>query len=178
MLRRKYSTTLYAAVFAPCTRPEEKTFPAPGISGHFLARALCPPYALSMSAILTRRQPRRAFRRRVLFHCQVVREHDFRRVATMGVDLSTDGMLVMTHDRVLTGDELIVSFRAPRSMTWFDSEATVARVIHGRRPGDGGRALGIAFHGREQRWHEELFAFLRGLPPPRPLRSPRLGAVP
>jgi hypothetical protein len=131
-----------------------------------------------MSAILVRQRPRHAFRRRVLFHCQVVREHDFRRVASMGVDLSTDGMLVMTHDRVLTGEELIVSFRAPRSSAWFDTEATVARVIHGRRPGDGGRALGIAFQGRPPKWRQELFAFLRGLPPPRPLRSPRLGAVP
>jgi c-di-GMP-binding flagellar brake protein YcgR len=130
-----------------------------------------------MSAILTRKQHRRAFRRGVLVNCQVVREKDFRRVAYLGVDLSTEGMLVLTHDRVLTGEELIVSFRAPLSYRWFDAEATVARVIHGRRPGDRGRGLGLEFHGLEEAWRHELFAYLRGLPPPASTRSSRLGAV-
>jgi hypothetical protein len=130
-----------------------------------------------MSAILSRKQHRRAFRRAVLLNCHVVREHDFRRVAHIGLDLSTDGMLVITNDRILTGEELLVSFRAPFSQRWFDAEATVARVIHGRRPSDQGRALGISFHGLDASWQYELFAHLRGLPPPAPARSGRLGAV-
>jgi hypothetical protein len=108
----------------------------------------------------------------------VVREHDFRRVSYVGLDLSTQGMLVVTQDRVLTGEELIVSFRAPFSHRWFDAEATVARVIHGRRPLDCARGLGIEFHGRNPAWREELFVYLRGLPPTEPARSCRLGAVP
>jgi hypothetical protein len=130
-----------------------------------------------MSAILVRKQHRRTFRRRALINCQVVRDHDFRRVAYLGLDLSTEGMLVVTRDRVLTGEELIVSFRAPFSYRWFDVEATVARVIHGRRPGDCGHGLGIEFHGRDDAWRQDLFVYLRGLPPPIPQRSGRLGAV-
>jgi len=123
-----------------------------------------------MSAILARQQHRKAFRRGVLVTCQVVREHDFRRVSQLGLDLSTDGMLVATRDVVLTGEELIVSFRAPLSDRWFDAEATVARVIHGRRPGDRGRCLGLSFRGQTAAWQRELFAQLRGLPPVRARR--------
>jgi hypothetical protein len=118
-----------------------------------------------MSAILARTQHRRAFRRGVLVTCQVVREHDFRRVAQLGLDLSTEGMLVATRDVVLTGEELIVSFRAPLSNRWFDAQATVARVVHGRRPGDRGRCLGLSFHGNDESWAHEVFKQLRGLPP-------------
>jgi c-di-GMP-binding flagellar brake protein YcgR len=123
-----------------------------------------------MSAILARKQHRRAFRRGVLVSCQVVREHDFRRVSQLGLDLSTDGMLVATRDVVLTGEELIVSFRAPLSDKWFDAQATVARVVHGRRPGDRGRCLGLSFHGHDASWQHELFTELRGLPPVRARR--------
>jgi c-di-GMP-binding flagellar brake protein YcgR len=123
-----------------------------------------------MSAILARKQHRRAFRRGVLVSCQVVRERDFRRVAQLGLDLSTDGMLVATRDVILTGEELIVSFRAPMSNKWFDAQATVARVIHGRRPGDRGRCLGLSFHGHDGDWQRQLFAELRGLPPVRSRR--------
>jgi PilZ domain len=128
-----------------------------------------------MSAILARKQHRRAFRRGVLVTCEVVRERDFRRVARLGLDLSTDGMLVATRDVVLTGEELIVSFRAPMADKWFDCMATVARVVHGRRPGDRGRCLGLAFHGNSSSWQRALFDELRGLPA---VRSRRPGAIP
>jgi c-di-GMP-binding flagellar brake protein YcgR len=125
-----------------------------------------------MSAILARKQPRRAFRREVLLACQVVRERDFRLVSDLAIDLSTDGMLVRSNQRILTGEELIVTFRAPRSYQWFDAQATVARVVHGRRPGDRGHCLGLVFHGMETEAKEDLFERLRGLPPPQGI--PRL----
>lgn len=123
-----------------------------------------------MSVILTRKQPRRAFRREVLLSCQVVRERDFRLVADLALDLSTEGMLVSTEQRVLTGEELLVSFRPPRSNRWLDVQATVARVVHGRRPSDRGRCLGLVFHSVDPSSRRLLFRHLRGLPPPEPAR--------
>jgi hypothetical protein len=125
-----------------------------------------------MSVILRRKLQRRAFRREVILRCQVVRERDFRLVSDLALDLSTAGMLVSTEHRVLTGEELLVSFRPPRSSQWLDVSATVTRVIHGRRPTDRGRCLGIAFHGLDAASHRVLFHHLRGLPPPEPARLP------
>jgi hypothetical protein len=125
-----------------------------------------------MSVILARKQPRRAFRREVILSCQVVRERDFRLVADLALDLSTEGMLVSTQERVLTGEELLVSFRPPRSRRWVDLQATVARVVHGRRPSDRGRCLGLSFHGVGEADRRLLFQHLRGLPAPEPARLP------
>lgn len=123
-----------------------------------------------MSVILKRKQPRRAFRREVLLSCQVVRERDFHLVSRLALDLSTGGMLVSTDLRVLTGEPLLVSFRPPRSDKWLDVSATVARVVHGRRPGDRGRCLGISFDGLDKAEERLLFQHLRGLPAPEPSR--------
>jgi len=85
-------------------------------------------------------------RRSVRVPCQVVRERDFRLVGRHVVDLSEDGMLVLTDAPVLTGTSLFCTLKVPfGSPIWLDAEAVVARVIHGRRPGDRGRALGLAF---------------------------------
>lgn len=91
------------------------------------------------------RAARRSRRHELLLSCQVVRERGFRLVSTLALDLSTEGMLVLTGERVLTGEPVVVSFRSPSSSRWFDLEGTVARVVHGRRPGDRGRCLGLSF---------------------------------
>jgi hypothetical protein len=116
---------------------------------------------------------RRAFRRFVRIDCQVVRERDFRVVADLAFDLSTNGMLVRAKERVLTGEELVVSFKPPRCNRWFDAVAVVARVVHGRRPGDTGPCLGIEFQGvdRDDEWL--LADHLRGMSAPDPMRPPR-----
>ena len=67
-----------------------------------------------MSHPIRERPRRRSPRRGVLLRCQVVRERDFRLVADLALDLSTEGMLVSTDARVLTGEPLLVSFRVPR----------------------------------------------------------------
>ena len=118
-----------------------------------------------MSAILARTIHRRAFRRSVMLPCQVVRERDFRLVSTLALDLSTEGVLVLTGERVLTGENLIVSFRGPQEAGWFDLESTVARVVHGRRPSDRGRCLGLSFDRFGEADKMRLFEGLRGLPP-------------
>jgi hypothetical protein len=116
---------------------------------------------------------RTAFRRFVRIDCQVVREHDFRLVGDLALDLSTRGMLVRARSHVLTGEELLVAFRPPRSNRWIDAQATVARVVHGRRPGDPGLAFGIEFHGMEAEHNDLLFEQLRGMIAPDAMRPPR-----
>lgn len=128
-----------------------------------------------MSAILRRSSPRRAFRRYVRLDCRVVRETDFKELADVALDLSTDGMLIRTTERVLTGEELIIVFRPPGSNRIIDAAASVARVVHGRRPGDRGRALGVSFDEMRPSDRDHLWDCLRGLPAPEPLRDPLAG---
>jgi hypothetical protein len=116
---------------------------------------------------------RRAFRRFVRIDCQVVREHDFTLVGDVALDLSTEGMLVLARSRVLTGEELLVAFRPPRCSRWIDAQGTVARVLHGRRPGDAGLAFGVEFHGMEREQQDLLFEKLRGMAAPDAMRPPR-----
>jgi hypothetical protein len=83
-------------------------------------------------------------RRAVQTACEVVRARDYSLVGTRVVDLSTRGMLLETDATVMTGEELLVLFRGP-SGDWYDCDANVARVLHGRRRRDTRRAIGIAF---------------------------------
>jgi PilZ domain len=113
-------------------------------------------------------------RRSVRVDCQVVREHDFKLVGRRAIDLSADGMLVLSDTRVLTGEDVIVTFRAPSTRLWLDCTATVARVVHGRRPGDWGPCLGLTFESMDEVTRALLRAELRGLPPPVPAREMRI----
>lgn len=108
---------------------------------------------------------RRAFRHAVRVPFQVVRERDFKLVADQSIDLSTDGALVSAKADVLTGEPLIVSFWLCAERRWIDAEATVTRVVHGRRPTDPGRALGIAFRGVSDDDRRVIFRSLRAAPP-------------
>jgi len=89
--------------------------------------------------------PRRPSRHPIRLSCEVVRERDFKRISSEILEISESGLLVRPEARVLMGDELLVTFMAPFSRIYIDAEATVARVVHGRRLTDGGPALGIAF---------------------------------
>ena len=123
---------------------------------------------------LVHAQQRRALRRGVRVDCQVVRERDFALVGDRGLDLSPFGMLIRADDSVLTGEPLFVAFRLPQSTWWFDAEATVARVVHGRRPGDTGRCLGIEFDSIDPAVQYFLHTALQGVPPPLPARERRV----
>jgi hypothetical protein len=129
---------------------------------------------LSPASVALRRSQRRSIRRAVRIDCQVVREHDFKLVARQALDLSPDGILVLADTPVLTGEDVIVSFRAPISRLWFDGIGTVARVEHGRRPGDRGNCLGIKFDFTEQFYRALLSVNMRNVPPPLPRRAQRL----
>ncbi len=88
---------------------------------------------------------RRPGRHVIKTSCQVVRESDFRLVADQMENLSTWGMLVSPADPVKTGEVVYVSFQLPGSQDWFDAMAVVTRVIHGRRPTEVSRKLGLEF---------------------------------
>lgn len=116
---------------------------------------------------------RRAFRRYVRVDCELVRVHDFVRVGDLALDMSTDGMLVRATRRVLTGEEVVVTFKPPGSNDWFDAMGIVSRVLHGRRPGDYGLCVGISFLGLSDADRHRLFESLRGRSAPDALRPPR-----
>jgi hypothetical protein len=77
--------------------------------------------------------------------CEVVRERDGEGIAGVAVDFSARGIQAVTRSRVLTGEPVRVTFRTPITGRWLSLRGTVARVIHGRRPNDRGRRLGIEF---------------------------------
>jgi hypothetical protein len=97
-----------------------------------------------MRPVLHANCPRARVRRAVPTACEVVRARDYSAVGTRVVDVSPRGMLLETDANVMTGEELLVLFRVPTGH-WFDLDATVARVLHGRRRRDERRAIGIAF---------------------------------
>jgi len=121
--------------------------------------------------------PRHAFRRYVRLDCQVVREHDFRIIGDLALDLSERGMLVTTRERVLTGDDVVVCFKPPTSNRFVDALGHIARVVHGRRPGDRGRCVGIEIYAMDDADRHHLWQCLRGLPAPEPLRDAAHGIV-
>lgn len=113
---------------------------------------------------------RLSMRRAVSITCQAVREHDFKLIATRTLDVSSDGVLLPISFPVLTGEPIIVSFEIPGM--WIDAEATVTRVVHGRRPGDDGLAVGVTFDVISPAARAALAGFLHGRPPPLPRRGP------
>lgn len=107
----------------------------------------------------TVRRPTRPARANTRVECQVVRERDFRLVADRVVNLSGSGALVSPADPVLTGERVILSFRAPGG-AYVDAEATVARVAHGRRRGEHTRSLGLHFERLDEESRRALSATL------------------
>jgi hypothetical protein len=111
---------------------------------------------------------RRSSRHSVRLNCQVIRERDFQLVADRIVNLSSTGLLVSPADPALTGERLIVSFQIPHSGYWVDAEATVARVVHGRRPGECTRSLALELENVEDIPQMILGRALRRCPPAPP----------
>jgi PilZ domain len=117
---------------------------------------------------------RRTSRRAAVVECQVVREHGFVLLAAQGIDLSAEGMLVPTRAHAVVGEALIVSFCVPGTRTWVDTTATVARVVHGYRHHDEGRALGLAFAPLDAEESRLVRWALRRFPPTFPARAVRV----
>jgi hypothetical protein len=117
---------------------------------------------------------RSIMRRAVKIPCRVVRDADFQLLSTRTVDLSPDGALVTTDAGVEIGDVCIMSFEFTNLGLWFDTEATVTRVIEGRRPTDRGRAIGLRFQTLDAVHRLILRGHLRKVPPPVPQRTQRI----
>jgi hypothetical protein len=126
----------------------------------------------SSSFVPARASRRISTRRGVTLPCQAVRERDFKLIADRTLDISVDGLLLPMEDdeRVLTGETLIISFPIPGM--WIDAEASVTRVVHGRRPGDDGAACGVLFDVMSPSARAALAGYLHGKPPPLPRRGP------
>jgi hypothetical protein len=124
--------------------------------------------------LFVRKNERREVRRAVVMSCQVVRERDFKLIAETALDVSPDGMLVATDVDIEPGENVFVSFRATDLGIWFDSEASVARVIRGRRPGDKGRGIALRFSTLNRVKRFILRGHLRRVPPPIPRRTQRI----
>ena len=124
--------------------------------------------------IFVRKNERREVRRAISMTCQIVRERDFRLVSEKALDVSPDGMLVATDVELEPGENVFVSFRATELGLWFDTEARVARVIRGRRPGDRGRGVALRFSTLPRVKRFILRGHLRRVPPPIPRRAQRI----
>jgi hypothetical protein len=125
-------------------------------------------------SILVNLEERVFDRHAVGLRCQLVRERDFKLLGVCAIDLSVGGMLVQSGVPVLTGEPVIMSFEAPWLRCWFDATGTVARVVHGRRPGDFGRAVGVRFDRLDSVTRAFLIAGLRYLPKLNATRAPRI----
>jgi hypothetical protein len=128
------------------------------------------------SLVLSRRNDRKTLRHATEMRCQVVRERDFLLLGTRTVDVSPEGMRVTidTGEDVRVGESLLVSFEATPFGLWFDGEASVARIIRGRRPTDRGPAIGVRFQNLSSVARLILRGSLRRVPPPLPARPQRL----
>jgi hypothetical protein len=92
--------------------------------------------------------------------------------------MSPQGMLVLSDERITEGAEVVVSFQATELPIWFDTMATVSRIVEGRRPGDWGRALGLRFETLPAVSRLILRGHLRQLPATRASREPPPPAAP
>jgi hypothetical protein len=121
---------------------------------------------------------RRAEIRRITrLGCVVRRMDTWRLVGDRTLDLSPEGMLVLSDERLRSGTELVVSFQATELPIWFDTLATVSRTVEGRRPGDAGRALGVHFESLAAVSRLILRGYLRRHPTTNARREPPVELV-
>lgn len=122
-----------------------------------------------------RRSPRlrRSLRRAVRTRCQAVAIDGFRLLGQRVLDLSTRGMLLAADGGAELGEEVVLTFQAPRGGPWIDAVAEVTRVIEGWRPWDPGYAVGLRFTRLDSESRGDLLAHLAGMPPPVPRRPLR-----
>jgi hypothetical protein len=89
-------------------------------------------------------------------------------VADTVINVSRGGVLVAPAEPVFTGEKIILSFPSPTGAGWIDAEATVARVLHGRRPGEFQRCLGLKFDRLDESSQNALNRTLIVAPPSPP----------
>lgn len=92
-----------------------------------------------------RTRPSRSPRFSMRMPCQVVRERDFKLVATSVMNVSETGLFVDADAPVRFGDKIIVTFYSPAVKTWIDAEGTVTRITHGPKWMARSQAFGVSF---------------------------------
>lgn len=75
-------------------------------------------------------------------------------------------------EAVFTGEPVLVSLQFPETGEWLDAEATVTRVVHGRRPGEWARRLGLEFDDLDETTKLLIERKLRTTPPAPPRGRP------
>src|SRR5262245_58413747 len=104
---------------------------------------------------------------------RAVRDRGFRFLGDTLRDVSPYGAFLETDVDVEVGDEVYLSFEAPRSRIWVDACARVVRIVRGRRASDRTRGVGLTFEEIEPIDRAVLRASLELVPPPVPARPPR-----
>ena len=94
---------------------------------------------------MSRIDTRRTVRRSVAMPCEIVSERRFRLLDRQLRDLSPLGRRAERAWPVLTGERVFLCFRIPGTDRFFDATGHVARVIHGRRPGESSREFSVEF---------------------------------
>jgi hypothetical protein len=117
---------------------------------------------------------RKVLRRSIVTKCQAVADRGFRFLGDTLRDVSPDGAFLETEVDVAVGDEVYVSFEAPRSRIWIDACARVVRVVRGRRTADRGRGVGLSFVEIAAIDQAILEGSLDLVPPPVPARAARV----
>lgn len=105
--------------------------------------------------------------------CQAVSADDFRFLGDKVLDMTPHGLLVACDTGVRLGEEVLISFQAPRTGEWIDAEGRVVRVIEGFRQWDPGYCVGVQLTHIELPTRMRLHELLRGFPPPVPCRDLR-----
>jgi hypothetical protein len=118
----------------------------------------------------THPQRRQASRRAVRLPCEAVRDLGFVRVGERLVDLSSTGAFLESDALLDLGEEVILSFRAPRTRLWMDARGIVVRRIQGKRLGDRARGVGLRFLPLDAADRAVLDATLSKVPPVLPTR--------
>jgi len=126
-----------------------------------------------MGSFVKKADDRKAARRAIVAGAQVVEEEEFVLLAEDVVDLSVDGMLVASDALPAVGTPVFVSFKAPGTEVWIDTEATVARLSRGRRGRGDVSGLGLRFGDMSPENRAILARSLIGRPPPIPGRHLR-----
>ncbi len=127
-----------------------------------------------MEDFLVPARERRFSRRSVRLGCELVRTRDWSLAGRRILDLSLEGLKIQAENELAPGEDVQVFFRVPFSPIWVLAEGSVARVIHGRRPGDDGPAYGIRLAPLHPKAQKALSAASARFPLTLPWRSRRI----
>ncbi|MDH5490712.1 MAG: PilZ domain-containing protein [Myxococcales bacterium] len=124
--------------------------------------------------IISPARDRITLRRAIRTRCQVVAEEGFRLLGEETLDLSEEGMLLVSTASAELGERVFVSLCLPSGRSWIDAEGEVTRIVRGRRLGDRSPSLGLRFDRLDAPDRALLKGSLRHRPPPLPLRRERV----